>query len=400
MAGRRSGEGRPATQLSACTPAPGRLLRPSGRCVRRSIPSTCRGRSAGSLCSAAARAARACGGPRAAARTTSMASCSSASSSADRCCHDTQPLLGHERAVGDGGPHRAAGLGLVGAVAEAAAARPAPRRRRRPGRDRTACRRRSTTATRRAGRACRSAGRRRAAAPARTPRSCGGRAGRLRGPRAVRWRSRPTRVFTSVDLPTPDAPMMATVRWPVVYAASSSRPIRSRALTACTGTARATARTSARAEAVSSITSALVRITTGSAPDSNTSTSSRSSRRWFGGAVRAWHQEDVSMLAAATCTWARAPSNEARRIEGALAGEDPLDVLVDVVEQHPVAHGHLALGAGPQAVARHRLGDRPGHGAPAAVEARGPAHRRAAQLAPTPRPAGRGARAPPARRAP
>ena len=116
-----------------------------------------------------------------------------------------------------------------------------------------------------------------------------------------------------VDLPTPLAPRKASVRLPVAYAAIASSPAPVRPLVSNTGTPRATSTSSPRAAAGSSTRSVLVSTTTGSAPESNASTSSRSSRRWLDGVSRACTRKTTSMLAAMVWASKRAPSNDARR---------------------------------------------------------------------------------------
>ena len=59
----------------------------------------------------------------------------------------------------------------------------------------------------------------------------------------------------------------------------------------------------------------LVSTTTGSAPESNANTSSRSKRRGPGGEPSACTRNTTSMLAASVCDTARIPSNDARLVK-------------------------------------------------------------------------------------
>ena len=137
----------------------------------------------------------------------------------------------------------------------------------------------------------------RAAAAARRRRWCAGRAGRPCAPRWSPARREPSRALTSVDLPTPLAPRNASVRPPAANARSSSMPSPGVPAGDEHGHAeRRPRRARGGAGSGSSTRSALVSTTTGSAPLSNASTSSRSSRRWFGGvAERVGEEDDVDV---------------------------------------------------------------------------------------------------------
>ena len=80
--------------------------------------------------------------------------------------------------------------------------------------------------------------------------------------------------------------------------------------------------------------------TTGSAPLSNASTSSRSRRRWFGATAKEWQRNTTSMLAARVWATARAPSNDARRTK-ADRRRSTWSTLAVRRRQHPVADGDV-----------------------------------------------------------
>ena len=124
----------------------------------------------------------------------------------------------------------------------------------------------------------------------------------------------------SVDLPTPDGPIRATVFPSPAYARTTSMPIPAVALVTRTSTPSATSRTSAAHDSASaaSARSALVRTTTGTAPLSHASASSRSMRRRFGSGSTGWTTNTVSTLAAITC--GVEVSSEAPRVKAEARG--------------------------------------------------------------------------------
>ncbi len=136
----------------------------------------------------------------------------------------------------------------------------------------------------------------------------------------VACRCSPSRALMSVDLPTPDGPIRATVFPSPAYARTTSMPIPAVALVTRTSTPSATSRTSAAHDSASaaSARSALVRTTTGTAPLSHASASSRSMRRRFGSGSTGWTTNTVSTLAAITC--GVEVSSEAPRVKAEARG--------------------------------------------------------------------------------
>ena len=169
-----------------------------------------------------------------------------------------------------------------------------------------------------------------------------------------------------------------------------------RPLATRTGTPKATSISSRRAGSGSSTRSALVSTTAGSAPLSKASTSSRSSRRWFGGAPKEWVRKTTSMLAAKRVglgagALERRPPHERRP-----AGQDVLDALAVGRRHDPVADRDVGADVA-DAHGRSRI-RRIGAGqdrAPAPVEPRDAARRtRRAEPRSRPRRARRPTRAP------
>jgi hypothetical protein len=78
----------------------------------------------------------------------------------------------------------------------------------------------------------------------------------------------------------------------------------------------------------------------GLAPLSKASTSSRSSRRWFGGERQRVDQPTVSMLAAIVCASARSPTNDARRVNALVRGTT-VSTGRRLVDDDPVPDAHV-----------------------------------------------------------
>ena len=110
--------------------------------------------------------------------------------------------------------------------------------------------------------------------------------------------------------------MNATVFPSPQYARTADSPSPVLLLTVMMGTSSDTADNVVRTSSTycASTASDLVRTITGCAPLSNASTSSRSRRRSFGGAVTACNRNTVSMFDATICRSARAPSKLLRRV--------------------------------------------------------------------------------------
>ena len=213
-----------------------------------------------------------------------------------------EPALRELPAV-DGRPDRAARLPLVVAVGEAARARRAPPRPRTWCRARRRRRRRPTP---------RSPGVSTSTAPPASGTSsrcvvvCRPRPSARRSP--VAMTSRPASALTRLDLPAPDGPTATSVAPGASSARRPSSPRPVSTLTAWTSTPRATATTSAAMPSGSGTRSALVRTTTGVAPERHASVSSRSTRPRSGSGSRCSTTSTTSTLAASACTREVAPA--------------------------------------------------------------------------------------------
>ncbi len=113
--------------------------------------------------------------------------------------------------------------------------------------------------------------------------------------------SLPTIAFTRVDFPTPDGPSSTAVRPGRSAAVISSIPAPVLALTTITSTRPMRSRTASPSPSASSVASDLFRTTTGRAPLSHATTSSRSMRFGLGSRSRPTTMNATSTLAATTC---------------------------------------------------------------------------------------------------